>query len=626
MRVIGTSGHVDHGKSTLVQRLTGINPDRLEEELSRKMTIDLGFAWMQLPDGEMLGIVDVPGHRDFIENMLAGVGGIDAALLIVAADEGVMPQTREHLAILDLLGVENIIVVLTKIDLVDDPDWIELVALDVDDLLSTTRLQDSQIIPVSAMTGEGIDTLVDTIQSTLHQLPQRINYHHPRLPVDRVFSVSGFGTVVTGTLSGGTLSVGDNIEIQPSQRVGRIRGLQSYKQDIETASPGSRVAVNIAGINKNQVQRGDVITYPGQIHPTLLVDVNFHHLHDLDRPLKHNAEVKFFSGSSETIANVRLLNDESLASGSQGWLQIRLRDELPLSRGDRFILRYPSPPQTLGGGIVVNPNPGRRWKRFQPNIIQDLEMRLDGTPAERLAQAAQGDSPLKLQVLQQKSGYSDAELADALQDALNEALITQLDDNLFWSTVSYSQMSSHTLTEVSIYHEDHPLRLGIPRPELRSRLNIKLNLLDMLIENTEQLIIEHNFVRHINHEIKFSDKQRNNINIVMEKLSQEEYMPPSIADLNTIAGEDVIRALIDQRELIHINDDIAFKQDTYQEIINRVLTHIDQHESIDAKSLRDLLQTSRKYTIAILEHLDSLGITQRVGDVRKRGRNAPQIS
>ena len=626
MRVIGTSGHVDHGKSTLVQRLTGINPDRLEEEQSRNMTIDLGFAWMKLPNDEMLGIVDVPGHRDFIENMLAGVGGIDAALLIVAADEGVMPQTREHLAILDLLGVENIIVVLSKIDLIDDPDWIELVVLDVEELLAKTQFKNPPIIPVSAMTGDGIDTLIDTIQATLDQMPQRVNYHHPRLPVDRVFSVSGFGTVVTGTLSGGTLNIGDNIEIQPSQRSGRIRGLQSYKQEIETASPGSRVAINIAGINKDQIQRGDVITYPGQVHPTILADVYFQHLDELDKPLRHNAQVKFFSGASETIANVRLLNNDILKPSEAGWLQLRLRDEVPLVRGDRFILRYPSPPTTIGGGLVVNPLPGRRWKRFQLNVIQDLEMRLDGTPAERVAQAAQGITPIKLQVLQKNVGYSDDELQDALKDAINSGLITQIEDNLYWATSSYQQMLSQLLTEVAIYHEVNSLRLGILRPELQSRLNIKLNLLDKILHSTDQLIVENNLVRLTDHQIEFTHDQKKQVDRVLQILADNAYAPPSISDLNQIASEKVIRALIDLKQLVTVNDDIVFALSAYNHIVDETLQHIDKHESIDAKALRDKFDTSRKYAIAILEHLDSSGITQRIGDVRKRGRNAPKAS
>ncbi len=624
MRVVGTSGHVDHGKSTLVQTLTGINPDRLEEEQNRKLTIDLGFAWVTLPDGEMLGIVDVPGHRDFIENMLAGVGGIDAAILVVAADEGVMPQTREHLAILDLLGVDNVVVALTKIDLIDDPDWIELVTLDVEDLLATTQIDNAPVVPVSSMTGEGLDTLIHTLQARLNQLPQRVNFHHPRLPIDRVFSVSGFGTVVTGTLSGGTLHVGDNIELQPSGEMGRVRGMQSYKQDVETASPGSRVAVNIAGLNKEQVQRGDVLTYPGHIHSTLLVDVYFQHLQDIDRPLKHNAEVKLFSGASESLANVRLLNDETLAPASEGWLQIRLRDALPLTRGDRFILRYPSPAQTIGGGVIVNPHPGRRWKRFQSDVIHDLEMRLSGTPAERLAQIAEGESPVKLQVLQKNVGYSDAELAQALDDALHEHLITQLSDTLYWATSSYQQMLSQMITEVAIYHQINPLRLGILKAELQSRLKIKLNLLDMMLSASARLVTEDHFVRQVDHQIVFSDQQITNIDQVMRVLGDSAYMPPPLDELNQIAGDTVIRALIDLKKLVNISDGIVFTRDAYETLVSHILVYIDNHNEIDAKTLRDEFSTSRKYAIAMLEHLDSLGITQRVGDARQRGRNAPR--
>lgn len=622
MRVVGTSGHVDHGKSTLVQTLTGINPDRLEEEQNRNMTIDLGFAWVTLPDGEMLGIVDVPGHRDFIENMLAGVGGIDAAILVVASDEGVMPQTREHLAILDLLGVENIVVALTKIDLIEDPDWIELVTLEVEDLLATTQIKQAPIIPLSAMTGDGLDDLMQTLQTMLDQLPERVNFHHPRLPIDRVFTVSGFGTVVTGTLSGGTLHVGDNIELQPGGKVGRVRGLQSYKQEVETVSPGSRVAVNIAGLNKEHVQRGDVLTYAGQIHPTVLVDVYFQHLQDIERPLNHNAEVKFFSGASESIANVRLLNDDSIAPAGSGWLQIRLRDALPLTRGDRFILRYPSPAETIGGGVIVNPHPGRRWKRFQKSVIQDLEMRLDGTPAERLAQVAEGDAPLKLQILQKDAGYSDSELDQALTEALQEHLITQLDENLYWATSSYQQMISHMITEVAIYHQDNPLRLGILKAELQSRLKIKLNLLDVLLNVSDQLVTEDNFVRQVDHRIVFSEKQIATIEKLMQKLLDSEYMPPSLDDLNQMAGGAVIRALIDLKELVNISDTIVFTREAYEKLVAHILSYIDEHGEIDAKTLRDEFSTSRKYAIAMLEHLDSLGITQRVGDVRQRGRNA----
>jgi selenocysteine-specific elongation factor len=474
------------------------------------------------------------------------------------------------------------------------------------------------------MTGQGLDALIQTLQSMLDDLPQRVNFHHPRLPIDRVFSVSGFGTVVTGTLSGGTLHVGDNIELQPSGKVGRVRGLQSYKQDVETASPGSRVAVNIAGLNKEHVQRGDVLTYPGQIHATVLVDVYFQHLPDIERALKHNAEVKFFSGASESLGNVRLLNDEAIAPNGAGWVQVRLKDALPLTRGDRFILRYPSPPQTIGGGIIVNPNPGRRWKRFQADVIHNLAMRLDGTPAERLAQMAEGDAPSKLQALQQAVGYSDDELAQALAEALQEHLRVHLDDRLYWATASYQAVMTQMLTEVAIYHQENPLRLGILKPELQSRLKIKMSLLDVLLNDAEQLTVDDQFVRYADHYIVFSDKQTANIDKVMAQLKSSAFMPPPLDELNQLAGEPVIRALIDRKQLVNLTDSIVFLRESYDELIAHVLMYIDAHGTIDAKTLRDEFATSRKYAIAVLEHLDSLGITQRVGDARQRGRNAPQ--
>ncbi|MDE2635950.1 MAG: selenocysteine-specific translation elongation factor [Chloroflexota bacterium] len=621
MRVIGTAGHVDHGKSTLVEKLSGINPDRLAEEQSRQMTIDLGFAWLDLPDGETIGIVDVPGHRDFIENMLAGVGGIDAALLVIAADEGIMPQTREHLAILQLLDIRDIVIVVSKIDLIDDPEWTELVKLEIEDLLSQARLGDLPLITVSAHTGAGIDQLVETLRHLLAELPQRVDYHQPRLPVDRVFAVSGFGTVATGTLSGGTLSIGDNIELQPSGKAGRIRGLQSYRREVEAALPGSRVAVNISGINSAEIQRGDVLTFPGQIRPTLLADAHFTQLSDIERPLAHNAQVKIFCGASESIANVRLLNDDILSPGAKGWLQIRLRDSLPLSRGDRFILRYPSPAETIGGGLIINPHPGRRHKRFQPQIIEELELRLSGSPGERLALAAKADAPQTLDDLQKKLGYSRDELAAALSEALSSGLIRRLDEQRYWASVSWQRLADSIMTALDAYHLANPLRLGMPRPELQSRLNVKLNLLDKVIEDEDRLTFESNFVRMSDHAIRFSSEQDERANRVLQLLAAEAFTPPAIAELNQIAGEEVVRALADLRQIINVNDSIAFAADSYDQLVAEIRNHISEFGEIDAKTLRDKFGASRKYAIAVLEHLDSLGITQRVGDVRMRGRN-----
>lgn len=621
MRVIGTSGHVDHGKSTLVEKLSGINPDRLAEEQSRQMTIDLGFAWMSLANGETLGIVDVPGHRDFIENMLAGVGGIDAALLVIAADEGIMPQTREHLAILRLLDVKDIIVVISKVDLIDDPDWIELVRLDIEELFAQQQMPAPPTVEVSAHSGQGLDQLIGTLQDVLQTAPQRVDYGQPRLPIDRVFLVGGFGSVVTGTLAGGSLSVGDSIELQPTGIAGRIRGLQSYKRAVETAAPGSRVAVNIAGIRGDQVQRGHMLARPGQVRPSAMVDAQFSQLPDLGRALEHNAEVKFFCGAAESIAKVRLLDAEQLFPGDEGWLQIRLRDALPLARGDRYILRFPSPAQTIGGGVIVNAAPRRRLKRFQEGIIQALELSLRGTPAERLAMSAGGEVPGTLRELQASLGYSDEAIQEALREALELGLVKQVGESSFWSSASWHKLANRALEQLSAFHSEHPLRLGMPRAQLRSRLNVKLSLLDQLVAVDERIFPEGNLLRLQNHQVVFDDAQRAKIDHLMRQLQEHPYTPPSIDEMNDIVGEDVARALLDLRRLVNVNDRIAFASVDYEFMVSEIRQKIREDGEIDAKTLRDQFGTSRKYAIALLEHLDSLGITQRVGDVRKGGRN-----
>lgn len=622
MRVIGTAGHVDHGKSTLVQRLTGIDPDRWAEEKARGLTIDLGFAWFDLPDGEAVGIVDVPGHRDFIENMLAGVAGIDAVLLIIAADEGVMPQTREHLAILDLLAIPQGLIIITKTDLIQDDDWLDLVELDIREVVENTALQDADILRVSATSGDGIDTLIEKLSIILDDLPPRTDYNQPGLPVDRVFSVEGFGTVVTGTLSGGTLQIGDNVELQPAGIQGRVRGLQSYNQNIETALPGSRVAVNISGVSKDDISRGDVLAYPGQLLATKLIDVHFHYLADADRPLKHNSEVKFFSGASATMATVRLLGNETLEPDSTGWLQLRLRDAIPLTQRDRFILRYPSPSQTIGGGLIVNPNPEERWKRFDSTILSDLQTRFEGTPSERLVQAADAESPQKYVHLQKTTAYDVSELDNAIEEALADNRLILLPDDTFWATSRYQAIQTQMINLVADYHQKKPLRLGMSREELRSRLSIKNALLSILLDSQINLVTHADLVKLADYSIQFTTEQDTTITKLDQLMGDQAYTPPSYKDAVNLVGEDVLHALIDLDHIIQVSPDVIFSENIYQELVSCVLSLIDEHGEIDAKMLRDTFNTSRKYAIALLEHLDSIRITRRVGDMRVRGKSA----
>ncbi len=620
MRVIGTAGHVDHGKSTLVRALTGIDPDRLAEEKAREMTIDLGFAWARLPSGETVGIVDVPGHRDFIENMLAGVGGIDAVLLVIAADEGVMPQTREHLAILDLLGVQHGLVALTKTDLVDDPAWLELIEHDIHDTLADTSLAEADIVRVSARSRTGLDTLFDRLAALLNEMPPRADYGSPRLPIDRIFTISGFGTVVTGTLLGGAVRVGEEVEIQPAGLRGRIRGLQSYKQTVDTAEPGSRVAVNVSGVDKRAVGRGDVLTYPGQLQATTLIDVRFRHLKDAGRPLKHNAEVKFFSGAAESVAHVRLLDVDELPPGQEGWLQLRLETPLALAQSDRFILRYPSPSQTIGGGSIVNPHPARRWKRFQADILDQLATRMNGTPAERLAQAAR--TPEKRSALQKHLGYSAADFEAAVHDGLAQGLLVELPGGELLARGAWDALMRHMQDELRAFHRTAPLRLGMSREELRSRLGLKGATLNALLDMQPEIVAEGERLRLSDHSIRFDTAQQSRAAGLRQQMAAAPYAPPSFAEAVQAAGEDVVYALIELGEIVAVQPDIIFSRAAYDELVNTILEMIDRDGSVTASGLRDHFNTSRKYAIGLLEHLDSVGITRRAGDARVRGHRS----
>lgn len=619
MRVIGTAGHVDHGKSTLVRRLTGIDPDRLAEEKTREMTIDLGFAWLTLADGETVGIVDVPGHRDFIENMLAGVGGIDAVLLAIAADEGVMPQTREHLAILDLLGIANGLVALTKTDLVADAEWLDLVEQEVRDTLAGTALAGADIVRVSAHTGAGIDALLTRLAALLRGLPPAAGQRYPRLPVDRVFTISGFGTVVTGTLLGGPLRAGDDIELQPSGLRGRVRGLQSYGQTVEVARPGSRVAVNLAGVDKALVARGHVLTHPRQLQPTLLADVYFRHLKDASRPLRHNAAVKLFVGAAEAGAHARLLAVDALEPGGEGWLQLRLERPLALAPGDRFILRRPSPAETIGGGVVVDPHPGRRWRRFDARVVGQLETRLAGTPAERLAQAADQPDAVKAGALQKQVELSDADMESALRAALEGGLLTRLPDGMYIAAARWDLLQQQLVEVARAFHRAEPLRRGIQREQLRSQLGVRQNTFAALLEALPELVSEGTLVRLAGHEVRFDAAQQARVERLRAQMAAAPYTPPSYAEAASGVGEDVLRALIDQGEIVVVQPDVIFARTAYDTMLAALREMLAAQGQVTTGEFRDRFGTTRKYAIGLLEHLDAAGVTRRQGDARVRG-------
>lgn len=621
MHVIGTAGHVDHGKSTLIEALTGIDPDRLAEEKQRALTIDLGFAWMQMEiDGEIeeVGIVDVPGHRDFIENMLAGVGGIDVALLVVAADEGVMPQTREHLAILDLLEVPGGVVALTKIDLIEEPDWLELVSLDLIDTLAGTVLEGADIVRVSGRTGEGLPALRTALKEQLQHTSPRADLGQPRLPIDRVFSLSGFGTIVTGTLSGGTLRVGDQVEVQPAGLTGRIRGLQSHKQEREVTQPGSRVAVNVAGIDTDQIERGDVLAMPQLVTGTTLLDAQYRHLPDAAAPLKHNVEVKLFVGSAEVMARTRTLGTRKIPPGETGWLQLALREPVAVLRGDRFILRRPSPSATLGGGQVLDPHPGRQHRRFKEHVLERLETLAGGTPAELMLQQLQQRQPLQKEELW-KVANLEPEASRAAWDELVSEKRVLLRGGYALTDSFWSQTLGRMERILQEYHEQHSLRLGIPREELRNRLGLSMPLFNALLEDAkseERIRDDGKAIRRHDHEIEFTPAQREAIETLMRKFQQAGVNSPSVKECQAIVGEGVYEALVDLGRLRQISDDVVYRTEEYKELVGTVSEFLRRNETATAAEIRDLLDTSRKYAIALLEHLDQEKITRRVGDKR----------
>lgn len=631
MRVIGTAGHVDHGKSTLIAALTGTHPDRLKEEQAREMTIELGFGWLTLPNGEEVGIVDVPGHRDFIENMLSGIGGIDAALLVIAADEGIMPQTREHLAILDLLQIPAGIIVLTKTDLAPDPAWLDLVETDIRAAVSGTVMQDAPIVRVSAKTRTGLDSLLATLESLLQQKPARLDLNRPRLPIDRVFSMSGFGTVVTGTLLDGQLALGDEVEIIPSGQRGRVRGLQTHKKQEERALPGSRTAVNISGVDTESLQRGEVLIHPGQYQLTRRIDARFRLLKDVSSSLKHNSEVKFFVGTSETIATLRLLGTEELNPGEEGWIQLELRNPVVAVRGDRYILRRPSPSETLGGGVIVDHQPKGRHKRFDENVLKSLESLIQGTPAEVLFEAALALNIASIQEVVARSRLEAENAETALRKLLDAGSLIPLEegtptiasDLLVITLPHWNALQDKTLQTVESYHKTYPLRRGIPREELKSRLKLSPHTFNALLKRliTDHLLIDHSaFLARPEHEVTFDSGQQARVRALMRKFEQNPYSPPSARESEAEVGAEILNALIESNELITVSSDVIFRRQDYDLMVDKIKKEIQQKGTITLAETRNLFDTSRRYAQALLEHLDAIGITVRDGDFRKLRR------
>ncbi len=617
MLVVGTAGHVDHGKSTLIKALTGIDPDRLQEEKDRGMTIDLGFAWLKLPGGREVSIVDVPGHERFIKNMLAGVGGIDLALLVVAADEGVMPQTREHLGILDLLQVKSGLVAITKKDLVDD-EWLELVTADVEELLQPTCLSGAPLVAVSAVSREGLPQLLETMDRLLAATPERIDLGRPRLPVDRIFTISGFGTVVTGTLIDGSLSVGQEVEVLPRRLKARVRGLQTHKHKIDRAVPGSRVAVNVTGVAKEDIMRGDVLTTPGWLRPTIAIDVRLRILDDVPRPVEHNTPVSFHTGSSEAPGRVRLLDRQELGPGETGWAQVRLEAPLAPTKGDHFIIR--SPNETLGGGRIVALH-ARRHRRFHGPTIQSLELAEKGSPEELLVRALDERSPTTAAEAARQSGLPWQDARATLERLVSQGKLDALgsgpleNETYLISPQGWIRVKGQVESFLADYHRRLPLRPGMPREELKSRLGVPPRPLADVLQRLAQdgVIVEgKGWVRHAQYVVKLAPALQAKVDSFLAALHSNPYSPPSDQALEP----DLMNLLIDEGKVVKVAEGVVFETQAYRQMVERIIDHTRSHGKITVAEVRDLFSSSRKYALALLEHLDQEKVTQRVGDER----------
>ena len=618
MFVIGTAGHVDHGKSTLVKALTNIDPDRLPEEKEREMTVDLGFAWCTLPSGREISIVDVPGHERFIKNMLAGVGAIDLALLIVAADESVMPQTREHLAILDILQIKRGLIVITKSDLVDE-ELVELVQAEIEDTVKGTCMEGRNVVSVSAYTGEGLDILKQAIDETLNETDVRQDLGRPRLPIDRCFSISGFGTVVTGTLIDGTLTVGQEVELATTGQRCRIRGLQSHKSQVDSTDPGVRLAVNLSGVPRQDVTRGEIITVPGWLTATRRLDARLRMVKRAPHPLRHNHGVTFHLFTSETTARVRLLDTDKLEPDTEGWVQILLDESIPVVKGDFFVIR--SAEETLGGGQIVEPYPRRRHRRFDSNVLEQLMILDQGSGEDILVSVADQWGPCTLDNLSQRSNLAKEEIIDRISTLERNNLMIILgdlsseNDAVVYSAQGWAILASKIRAILQSYHNQYPLRKGAPTQELRSRLDIQqqvyLKVLGRLVE--ESVIEEKDQYVHLpDHLVVLSPDMEIKSESYLKILEKDLYSPPT----DQAPDPDLLAAMVEMGKVVKVNESVVFSALAYEQLVESIKTHIDSQGSISVADARNMFDTSRKYILPLLEYLDQQRITQRIGDER----------
>lgn len=621
--IIGTAGHVDHGKTALIKALTGIETDRIKEEKKRGITIELGFAYLDLPDGEKAGIIDVPGHEKFVKNMLAGAGGIDLALLVVAADEGFMPQTREHLGILSLLNISEGIIVVTKKDMVDE-DWLEIVCDEVRQEVQGTFLENAQIIPVSSYTGEGIEQLRQAIFTMIDQKTQIKNLDVPfRIPVDRIFSVEGFGTVITGTLIEGTMKVGDPVTVYPSRIESRIRNLQVHSQDVQEAYAGQRVAVNLAGLKKTDLNKGDVIAVPDSMHTTMMIDIHLTVLKDCDREIRNATRLHLYHGARDILCKIVLLDRDSVGAGESCYAQLRLEEEIAVKTGDRFVLRFYSPVETIGGGVILDSNPFKH-KRNDAAVLESLKLKEGGSDREKISAALRDYSARfeTLDFLQIQTGIPKEQFEQQINKLIKDKVAFRVSDNVVIHTDYLNRLKDSAVKLLESYHKENPLREGMKKDEFRNKL-IKYEDISVVDKITDSLV-NRKVLKYVNNCVALADfevQQDNNQQEIENAFLQGGFSPESpdqiAARFPKVKNfKQVLESLVNTGKLVRVEEKILLHADYYNKALTLAKEHVDQNGQISLAEMRDLMGASRKFAVAVLEYWDKRGITKKVGDAR----------
>ena len=630
--IVGTAGHIDHGKTTLIKALTGRNTDRWEEEQRRGITIDLGFTYFDLKNGDRVGIIDVPGHEKFINNMVAGVVGMDLVFLVVAADEGIMPQAREHMDILGLLGIKKSILVINKCDLVDE-EWLELVEEEIQEELEGTFLEGAPVVKVSAATGQGLDELTDTIQQLMSdEVVAKDTQTIPRLPIDRAFTLSGFGTIITGTLISGTITREDVLEMYPIGKECKIRNIQVHGQNQDKCYAGQRVAINLSNVKKKEIRRGCVLAPKNSMKNTDLLDVKLKVLEDSMRILTNHERLHLYTGTSEILCRAVLLDKEQLGPGEEGLVQLRLEEEIAVKRGDRFVVRFYSPMETIGGGIVLEPNPVRK-KRFDAQAIEELKKKESGSLGDvmELQIKEHGDTMITLAELAKVMAHSVDELKEYLEELEESGTIfvfPMKKDTYLWHRDSEFAVRQKIEETLQKYHSEHPYRYGMKKAEIHNTFlkKIKPNIFDAYIE---RMTGENVYGRREEYlSLPGYEVPKDAMYLQTEKLIEDtfekagyDFVRFSEIDFGKIprqTAEDVVLMMIDEGKVLRINEEMFTMKHLMDEAKEKIQNHLKEENLITIAQVRDMFSTSRKSAKPILEYMDSIKVTKKTGGESER--------